>query len=68
MSTAWWRRWPKSESVSTIVKCHASSVNSNLEFFNRFTIGDTKSWGQFSRVEPKRIKKTPSSLANDILC
>ena len=27
-----------------------------MEFFNRFTIVTIKGWGQFSRVEPKRIQ------------
>jgi hypothetical protein len=34
--------------------CHRFSVT-EFSFFNRITVGDTKGWGQFSRVEPKRI-------------
>ena len=33
-------------------------ISGYFSFFNRISIGDIKSWGQSSRVEPKRIKKT----------
>jgi hypothetical protein len=41
--------------VHLIAKNGAADFTVNFSFFKWITIGDIKGWGQFSRVEPKRI-------------